>query len=91
MPQDVCDACDERALRPDDDQIDAEGMRKCEDTFRVFCPNRVAVAETRDSGIPGGGVEIGDGGRLGELPGQRVLPPPGADEENPHDSSLCGS
>ena len=45
--------CDERRLRPDDDELDVERAGEREQALGILGANRVALAEPRDSRAPG--------------------------------------
>ena len=82
---------DEGSLRADDDEVDAERPRKAEQTLSVLATDGMALAELRDPRISRRRVELGQRRRLTELPCERMLASPGADEENAHAPSLVVS
>ena len=75
---------DERRLRPDDDEVDAELVAEPEQRLRVVRPERVAGAEAGDARVAGGGVQVAEPRALGDLPRERVLAPARADDEDVH-------
>ena len=80
----VGDAGDERALRPDHDEVGVEGRRKAEEAVTVVGTNRMALAERGDAGVAGGGVEVGQRGARRQAPGERVLAGARADKKHLH-------
>ena len=84
MAEVVRDPGDERRLRPDDDEVDAELVAEPEQRLRVVGPQRMTGAEPGDSGVAGGGVEVAERRALGDLPRQRVLTTARADDEDVH-------
>ncbi len=84
----VGDSADERRLWPDHHEVDVERMGEGEETLRVLGANRMALGETRDARASRGGMEIGQGRGLRELPGERVLAPARTDQESTHRTSL---
>ena len=50
----------------------------------------MAVRESRDAGIPGSRVELGERGRGGEPPREGMLATAGPDEENAHGGRVYG-
>ena len=90
VPKRVGDPGDERHLGADDHEVDAEGVAQVEEALRILRAHRMALAEACDARVPGRGVERCEPGALGELPGECVLAPPRADDEDSHGSSLLG-
>ena len=88
VAQDVGDARDERGLRPDDDEIDAERARQPEQALAVVGTTGWHVASAAIPGFPGAAWSSVSGGRRGEPPGERVLATARADDENAHRPSL---
>ena len=82
--QHVGDPGDERRLGPDHDEVGGEAAREAEQALTVLGPDRVAVAELRDPGIPGRGVERSEARSLRELPRERMLAPARPDQEHLH-------
>ena len=80
----------ERDLGADDDEPDVQRPRERAHAIHVLRAHRVAVAELGDARIARCGVELLELGALRELPGQRVLPAPRADDEDTHAPSLSG-
>ena len=75
---------DQRRLRADHDQVDAERGGQGGDRRAV---ERVDVVQRRDRGHPRvarGGVHLGDAGVAGQRPGQGVLATAGPDDEGLH-------
>ena len=89
--QHVGDSADERRLRPDHHEVDVERMREREQPLRVLGANRMALGEPRDARASRGGMEIGQGRGLRELPGKRMLTPARTDQERTHRTSLGAS
>ena len=87
-PQHVGDSGDERRLGPDHHEVDVERMREREQPLRVLGADRMALGEPRDARASRGGMEIGQGRCLRELPGERVLAPARTDQESTHRTSL---
>ncbi len=87
MPERIGDALHERRLGPDDDEVDVEGVRQPQETLCVLGPDRVALAERRDTRAPGRSVQI-DGSGPRQTPRERMLAPTRPDQENPHRPSL---
>ena len=87
----VGDAGDERRLRPDHDEVGAERPRQLEQALGVLGADRVTLPDPGDARVPGSRVELLDHRALRELPGKRVLPPAGADDEDFHGASLLSS
>ena len=90
-PKLVGDARDKRRLGADHDEVGAERPREREQALAVLGANRVTRAEPGDAGVPGRRVELLDGRALRELPGQRMLPPTGADDEDSHRRNPTGT
>ena len=63
-------------------------MGEGKEALRVLGANRMALGETRDARASWRGMEIGQGLRLRELPGERVLTPTRTDQESAHRASL---
>ena len=82
----VCQARDERRLRADHDEV-----AKPEQALGIPGADGVALSDAGDPGIPGGGVERLEARALGELPGERMLATPGADDQDPHAPSLLAA
>ena len=91
MAKRVCQARHERRLRADHDEVGLELPAKPEQALGVPGADRVALSEAGDPGIPGGGVERLEARALGDLPGERVLATPGADDQDPHAPSLLAA
>ena len=83
----VDDAGDERRLRPDHDEVDSLLAAEGDDRRMIGDVERDELGAFRDAGIARRGVELPELRRLRELPGQRMLAPAGADEEDVHRSS----
>ena len=80
----VGNAGNERRLRADHDEVDVECAGKREQALAVLRSDRVTRAEAGDARIPGRRVELSQLVRLAQLPGERVLAPPGADQQHLH-------
>ena len=80
----VGDAGDERRLRPDHDEVGAERPRQLEQALAVLRADRVALTDPGDARVPGSRMDLLDRRALRELPGKRMLPPAGADDEDFH-------
>jgi len=63
-------------------------MGESEEALGILGANRMTLGQPRDARAPGGGMEIGQGRRLRQLPGERMLPPTGSDQKRPHRASL---
>ena len=85
----VRDARDERRLRSDHREVDLERAVPAEQPLAVVRPNRVARPERGDAGIPGRRVQLLEQRALAQLPGQRVLASPRADDQHPHAPESC--
>ena len=59
-------------------------MKVCEQALAILGADRMALSDPRDARVPGSGVHLLDHRALRELPGKRVLPPAGADDEDSH-------
>ncbi len=72
LAQRVRDTRDERAFRPDHDEVGRERHRKAEQTLGILRPHRMAPAERCDAGIAGRGVQFasGVGSARGATPGR---------------------
>ncbi len=90
MSKRVGDPGDKWRLGADDHEVDVEGVAQVEEALRILCSHRMALAEACDTRVPGRGVERCEPGALGKLPGECVLSPPRADDEDSHGSSLLG-
>jgi FdhD protein len=93
VPQRVGDAGDERPFRPDHDEVGVECHRKAQEAVRVVRANRVTPPESRDAGVAGGRVELGEVLALPEPPREGVLPRTGTDDHHLHageDTCLMG-
>ena len=84
MPETVGDACDERRLGADHDEVDVERARQGQESFTVVRTDRMTRAELRDSRIAGRGVELVEVRALAQLPGERVFASARPDDEDPH-------
>jgi hypothetical protein len=84
MAERVADPGNERRLGADDHEVDREPASQREQSFAVLGANRMARAEPRDAGVAGRGVEARERGALRELPRERMLTPPGADDQDFH-------
>ena len=89
--QRVAHAGDERRLRPDHGEVDVEAAGETQQRLGVLGPHRMAVAEGRDPGIPGRGVQCGQTRRLRQLPRQRMLATARPDEEHLHGGRVYSS
>ena len=58
--------------------------------FHVLHANRMALADTGNARVPGCRVQL-EFRALGELPGERVLSPAGADEQDLHGRAIASS
>ena len=76
LPQLVGEACDERRLGADDDEIDAQLERERTERRVVVGAHGMARRERGDAGIARRGMELVHAGAARERPGERVLPPP---------------
>jgi hypothetical protein len=84
VPEIVGDACNKRSLGTDDDEVDVERASEGEQSLAILGSDGMAGAEARNAGIAGSGMELRELGGLAELPGERVLAPPGADQQHLH-------
>ena len=84
----IRDARHEWRLGPDHDEVGADRPGELEQAVAVLRADRMALPELCDARIPGRGVNRVDRRALRELPGQRMLPPTGADDEDSHGASL---
>ena len=75
---------DERRLGPDHDEVGRERARQLEQALAVLGADGMAPSDRRDPGVARGGVDLLDHRALRELPGKRMLPPAGADDEDSH-------
>ena len=81
---------DERCLGADDDEVGVNRPRELEQALAVLGPGRVALPDPGDARVPRSGVDLLHRRALRELPGKRVLPPAGADDENSHAAKPTG-
>ena len=89
VPQPVGDARDERRLRPDHDQVGARASRaRSSSALAVVGAHGMAVAERRDAGIAGRGVQRGERRAAREPPRERVLARARPDQQHPHAASV---
>ena len=79
---------DERRLGADHDEARADRPGELEQAVAVLGADRVALPQLRDAGIAGRGMNLVDRRAPRELPGQRMLPSAGADDEDSHGASL---
>ena len=86
--QRIGQAEDERQLGADHDEVDVERAREAEQALGVVGADGMAFGERGDSRIAGRSVELGQERRLRELPGERMLATPRADDQDPHRASL---
>jgi hypothetical protein len=84
MAECVCDARDERRLRPHDDEVDPEEPGEAEEALPVIGRDGVAGRERGDPGVARRRVELGQRGRRREPPGEGVLAAAGPDDEDAH-------
>src|SRR5580765_6609003 len=80
----IGDARDEGRLGADHDEAGADRPRQLEQAVSVLRANRMTLAELRNAWIARRSVNLVDRRALRELPGQRMLPPAGADDEDSH-------
>jgi hypothetical protein len=80
----VRDACDERPLWPDDDEVDAQRMGEPEQPFAVLRANRMAAAQPIHPGIAGRAMQLGQPRALRQLPREGVLAAARPNDEHLH-------
>ena len=91
MPEHVRDAGHERRLGADHDEVDVDAVRTSSSRpSAVVGANRVAAAERRDARVARRGVQLVEPRALRELPGERVLAPARADDEDVHAGRVYG-
>jgi len=84
----VDDAGDQRAFRPDDDEVDFFPDREGDDRFDVLGRDGNALGDRSDSRVPRCAVELRAARRAGDRPAQGMLAPSPADHEDLHGTDL---
>ena len=74
----------ERRFGADDDKVDAALGRGADDAFDVGVGDRQVFAERGSAGVAGGTEQFGAAGTAGDRPGERVLAPAAADDQDAH-------
>src|SRR5439155_7343771 len=88
VPKLVGHARDERRLRPDDHEVELVLATEREQALPVLSPDGMTVADLRDSGVSGRGMQLAAVLALRQFPGKRVLAPARPHHQNLHASSV---
>src|SRR5439155_15738428 len=88
VPKPIRDACDERCLGTDHDEIDVERAREHEEPLAVLRTYRMAGAEPCDPGVAGDSMKLVQCRRLDEFPGECVLTSTRPDQKHLHAANL---
>jgi hypothetical protein len=88
MPELVGSPGDQRRFRTDHRELDPRRAAEVDEALDILASNRVAPAQPGDSRVPRRGMELGQAGAADERPGEGVLTPARADDEDAHGAIL---